>query len=433
MIARRFLTTGLIFYVWMAYWALATVAEAAVVEPTIANIRFEGNERTRESLMRRELYFKEGDKLDIASIEKSVQGLRDLALFKQVGYHIDRHEAGAEGESPDVDVVISVDEKIYTLIVPRIRAQDNQTRIGINARLDNLFGLDHSLRFVTERKGTVEGVDEYRQRLSYSYPNINGSRFSMSLQAVDENTVTEQIDNSLQNSINQSFNIAIHKWLNPEQKRVGRYISAGVNHVVRTHETLDGIYLDETLANSLSFEYGYRKVHELDNVRDGRHYGYIGEWSDSIFGSDAEFLKSLLFYRGYYRIDSRPGDNLNVQLQLGYSDNDILGDEAFTLDFSHDLRGYDRDRFTGNSMMLLNLEYVTPSSFSHNFRYVGFVDIGNTYDTEKTFQPEGLNYGVGVGFRWKIPSLVKVDLRVDVGYGLADDNLQTTVGTHYAF
>jgi outer membrane protein insertion porin family len=416
----------------MLYLVLMPWCQAAS-EPVITSIRFEGNERTRESVLRREMYIREGDELDYGKVEKSIQGIRDMGLFKKVGYYLEQNQPAAVDEASGIELVITLEEKIYTLIIPRVRVQDNQTRIGVNARLDNLFGLDHSMRYIVERKGTVEGVDEYRQRLSYYYPNVNGSRYSVNFSAVDENTVTEQIDNSLENSLNKSFALVLHKWLNPGQKKVGDYISAGVSHTQRTHETLDGVYIDETLANAMVFEYGYRKVHEMDNMRDGRHYGYSVEWSNEAFGSDAEYFKNLLFYRSYYTFDSRPGDNLNVQLQLGYSSNDILGDEAFTLDFRNDLRGYERDRFTGNSMVLLNLEYMTPSSFSRKLRYVGFVDIGNTYDSEKRFQPDGLNAGLGVGIRWKIPSLVKVDLRIDLGYGIADENYQTTVGTHYAF
>ncbi len=423
----RKLCAGFMLYLVLIPWC------QAASEPVISSIRFEGNERTRESVLRREMYVREGDELDYGKVEKSIQGIRDLGLFKKVGYYLEQNQPAAVDETSGIELVITLEEKIYTLIIPRVRVQDNQTRIGVNARLDNLFGLDHSMRYIVERKGAVEGVDEYRQRLSYYYPNVNGSRYSVNFSAVDENTVTEQIDNSLENSLNKSFALVLHKWLNPGQKKVGDYISAGVSHTQRTHETLDGVYIDETLANAMVFEYGYRKVHEMDNMRDGRHYGYSVEWSNEAFGSDAEYFKNLLFYRSYYTFDSRPGDNLNVQLQLGYSSNDILGDEAFTLDFRNDLRGYERDRFTGNSMVLLNLEYMTPSSFSRKLRYVGFVDIGNTYDSEKRFQPDGLNAGLGVGIRWKIPSLVKVDLRIDLGYGIADENYQTTVGTHYAF
>ena len=423
----RKLCAGFMLYLVLMPWC------QAASEPVITSIRFEGNERTRESVLRREMYIREGDELDYGKVEKSIQGIRDMGLFKKVGYYLEQNQPAAVDEASGIELVITLEEKIYTLIIPRVRVQDNQTRIGVNARLDNLFGLDHSMRYIVERKGTVEGVDEYRQRLSYYYPNVNGSRYSVNFSAVDENAVTEQIDNSLENSLNKSFALVLHKWLNPGQKKVGDYISAGVSHTQRTHETLDGVYIDETLANAMVFEYGYRKVHEMDNMRDGRHYGYSVEWSNEAFGSDAEYFKNLLFYRSYYTFDSRPGDNLNVQLQLGYSSNDILGDEAFTLDFRNDLRGYERDRFTGNSMVLLNLEYMAPSSFSRKLRYVGFVDIGNTYDSEKRFQPDGLNAGLGVGIRWKIPSLVKVDLRIDLGYGIADENYQTTVGTHYAF
>jgi len=402
-------------------------------ETVIGNIRFEGNDRTQPSVLRREMYITEGDVVDFGKIERSVQAIRDLGLFKSVGYYLSEDYLQTPSPANVAELVIVVEEKIYTLIIPRIRYQDNQLRIGVHLRLDNLFGLDHSLRYLFERKGDYEGVTEYRQRLKYNYPNINGTRYSMNLFLVDENTVMERPDNSFENSLNKSFSVAMGKWLNPEQHKAGRYFSAGISHTDRTHETLDGIFIDDAVANAIVFEYGYRKVHEYAYNRSGRHYGYAGEWSNESFGSDSEYLKQLLFYRAYYRFDSRPEDNLNVQTQIGYSDNSILGDEAFTLDFRNDLRGYDRDRFTGNSMVLVNIEYMTPSSFYPMLRYVGFMDIGNTYDSDKPFQPGGLNLGIGAGLRWKIPAFVKVDLRLDIGYGVSDENYQVTVGTHYAF
>ncbi len=402
-------------------------------ETLIGHIRFEGNERTRESILRREMYITEGDKLDYAKIESSVQGIRDLDLFKHVSYYIAEDYSQGPAQGSLAELVITVEEKIYTLIIPRIKVQDNQMRVGMHLRLDNLFGLDHSLRYLIERKGDFEGVTEMRQRMNYNYPNVNGSKYSMNLSMVDENSVVEEVDNSFQNSLNQSFSVGLHKWLNPGHRKVGRYISVGIGHTSRTHETLEGAFIDDVMANTLLFEYGFRKVHEYAYNRGGRHYGYSGALSHDSFGSDSEFFKHLLFYRAYYRFDSRPDDNLNIQTQIGYSDNDILGDEAFTLDFSNDLRCYERNRFSGNSMVLINMEYMTPSSFYPTLRYVGFMDIGNTFDSDKTFQPDGMNVGLGVGIRWKIPAFVKVDLRLDLGYGVTDENYQVTVGTHYAF
>lgn len=402
-------------------------------ETVIGSVRFEGNEKTKVSVLRREMYISEGDELDYTKIERSLQGIRDLGLFKRVSYYIAEdftHDTKSENIT---ELVIVVEEKIYTLIIPRIKYQDNQLRLGVHLRMDNIFGLDHSLRYLVERKGKFEGIDEYRQRMNYNYPNINGSKYSMNFTLVDENTVIEQIDNSFENNLNQSFSVALHKWLNPGHRKVGRYISAGIGHVSRIHEALEGAYVDDVMANSLVFEYGYRKVHEFAYNRSGRHYGYAGELSNEAIGSESEYFKHLLFYRAYYRFDSRPDDNLNVQTQIGYSDNNILGDEAFTLDFRNDLRGYERDRFSGNSMILVNMEYMTPSSYYPTLRYVGFLDLGNTYDSEKSFQPDGLNVGMGVGIRWKIPAFVKADLRIDIGYGVSDENYQITVGTRYAF
>lgn len=103
----------------------------------INEIRFEGNEVTKESLLRKEIFFSEGDQLDNRKIQDSVQAIMDLGLFRSVDYSL--QEKATDPQL--VDVVIEVKEKYYLIIIPQSRTEDNEIHLGIQLRWDNIGGL----------------------------------------------------------------------------------------------------------------------------------------------------------------------------------------------------------------------------------------------------------------------------------------------------
>jgi len=399
----------------------------------IDSIRFSGNDTTQESVLLREMYIDVGDDIDYEKIDESIQGIKDLNLFTEVTYYVSESYDSSYPDNLFSELVINVEEKIYLLVIPRLKLRDNKLGVGIQLRWENVFGLDHKLKLLYENKGEEEGVQEYRTRFRYNYKNINDSDYSLNLSLISENTVTQSLDFDFQNSFDDSLQMSLFKWHNDLHHKNGEYTSIGFGMHQRVHETLTGQFIDDATSNFMTFSWGYKKVHKFAYNRKGKHFGFDIEASDIVFGSEAEYIKNVLFYRSYYTFKSRPGDNLNIQTQLGYSTDDILGDKAFRLDFRNDLRGYDKDSYQGNAMLLLNIEYMTPLRSFPTLRYLGFIDVGNTYDDIKDINDNPLHIGIGAGIRWKIRSFVKVDLRFDIGYGLADDNYQFTFGTRHAF
>lgn len=411
---------------------LIPVAADAVTH--IGNIRYLGNETTRESLLRQQMHIIEGDEIDIHKIEKSVQDIMDLGLYRNVGYYLQEDYLAGESSEFKAELVIVVEEKYYLLVLPRIRIEDNDLRLGVQLQWDNLHGLNHAIRLTAERMGENEGITEYRQRFRYKYPSVLHSSFDLEIRFNNENNVGTNADDVIQNQVEQSMGIAIVKWINPEGRKYGRYILLGMGYIGREYEDISSRQVvDELEAINIFTEYGFEKVHEYIYNRSGKHYGYRLDVSDDRFGSTSEYVKQLLFYRSYYRFKSRPDDNLNVQTILGHSTDDVLGDRAFTLDYRGDLRGYDRDRFQGNSMLLINMEYLHTFGRYPTLRYVYFLDLGNTYDEIENMFHRPLNIGVGAGIRWKIPAFVRVDLRLDVAYGVTDSDWFTSFGTRYLF
>ncbi len=417
-------------------WVILFCFHASVVEavPHIRSISFEGNHVTQESLLLREMYVKEGDELNEELIEKSVQSIMDLGLFESVSFYLAEDYTSGRQDNDAVDLVIILVEKYYFFIVPRMRVDEEEVHLGIQLRWDNIFGLNHNLRFLVEDRGSTAGVEEKRQRIRYYYPNVYGSRYALGFQVLNVNDVDESDTNGVINRKDKLFGVNVLKWLNEAGRNRGWFTGAGVDFRYRENEVVSGSLTSEELdALVLKLRYGFKDVHEYTYNRGGKEFGYEIEISDDALGSDSEFVNHLLFYRSYYRFKSRPNVNLNVQTLLGHSTEDILGDTAYTLGSSKDLRGYDNSSFEGNTLLLVNMEYLVPRKTYPSLRYAYFMDIGNTYEEFRDIKDGDLKLGIGFGFRWKIPKFVKLDLRVDFGYGVSEDDYHVAVGTRHTF
>jgi len=398
----------------------------------IRSISFKGNFITQESLLLREMYVTEGDVLDLKNIEKSVQGIMDLGLYKSVRYYLAVDYVYANENA--VDLVIELEEKFYLLILPQVRINEDETHLGVQIRWDNVFGLNHEMRFMVEDRGTTDGVNERRQRIRYKYPNVNGSNYELNIKLININDVDEIDDLTSVDRIDRNLNAGLFKWLNPTGRNRGWFAGIGVNYRKRENKVVFGDLSDNKMdAMVIEMQYGYKDLHEYAYNRGGKAFGYNLGVAHHGLGSDSEFFNHQLYYRSYYRFESRPHDNLNVQTLFSHSTENILDNEAYSLGSNQGLRGYDSNSIVGNTMLLLNIEYLTPSTIAPSLRYVYFIDMGNTYDDISEIKNGHLKTGVGMGLRWKIPMFVRVDLRFDIAYATKEDDYRISFGFRHIF
>lgn len=406
---------------------LIFISLEVLASDTIKHIIVEGNETTQLSVFLRQISIHEGDTNDVTKIEKSVQSIMDLGLFSNVTYALKKN-------GDDYDLIFSVEEKHYILVIPRLKYTDGELHKGIQLRFDNLFGLTHQLKYLYENKGSHVGTQELRQRLSYVYPWFLDSNQTLNFSFISENLVSEQLSGAFLNNIDKSFSIGSRFWLNDIGVTEGVFFDVGLGVNQRDQEDIiTNIISNSVSSTAVSFGIGNKQSHIHKYNRSGKEYEYSITAAGNLTGSESTYFKHLLFYKSYYTFTSRPRDNLNVHVALGHATTDILNDSAFTLDARNDLRGYDKGRFKGNAMYILNTEYMTPSSFSPNFRYITFIDAGTTADSITNLLEEHVKYGFGFGIRWKIPSFVHLDIRIDFGYGLDDKTMLTTFGTSHVF
>ncbi len=401
--------------------------------PTINSIRYEGNAVSEPVMLNREIFIVEGDVFDEAQVEKSRQAIMDLGLYKRVSYRVEPADPAVTADSAtSVDIIFVLSEKYYVLLIPRARIDDEDKKVGLQVLWNNVWGLNHEMELLYENRGNELGVKQKRELLRYDYPNVNNSPYSLYFELVDINDVDTTEIETLDRQ-DQILRLAGSRWLNDQGRNRGWFTGASVLLQHRQNILLSDQSVEYTDAVVLGLDIGYDNVSHYEFNRGGKAYGYTLDWSHDSLGSDSQFTKHVVYYRSYYRFDSRPLSNLNVQTKLGHSNNYILGNTAFGLGGSSDLRGYENDRFNGNSMLLTNIEYVFPSDAHPLFRYVSFIDLGNTYDELRDIFHQQLHVGAGVGLRWKIKSFVRIDLRADIGYGFSDEDYHVSFGTRHAF
>jgi len=416
---------------WLIVLLCSFTVEAVSV---INNIQYKGNEITQPSVLNREIYIAPGDEFNILLIEKSRQAIMDLGLFKSVHYYLEENYTTltANPNSSQVDVVFVVEEKYYLLVIPRLKVNDDEIHVGIQLKWDNVFGLNHETRMLAEDRGSTSGISESRYSFNYFYPNWNNSSYNIDLTLQADNDVDDSA--GLIDRQDDIIKFAVSRWLNERGRNRGWFAGVSVLYQARLFEDMivnaDSEKIDAVV---LGVDAGYRNINSFEFNRGGKSYGYKLDWSHDTLGSESEFTKHLLYYISYYRFDNYPASNLNVQMQIGHSNEQFLGEDAFSLGSSDDLRGYENNRFTGNTMFLTNFEYMFPQSDYPVIRYVTFIDIGNTYDQLSDIFHQALNVGAGFGLRWKIRAFVKLDLRADVGYGFEDEDYRFSFGTRHTF
>ena len=175
----------------------------------------------------------------------------------------------------------------------------------------------------------------------------------------------------------------------------------------------------------------------IDDRRDVRADPRAGSYSSvsyeqagRVLGGEEQFGKLSLEHRHYHSLGN---DVIALRLMGGMSLGSPPLYESFSVGGAHTLRGYELDRWRGESLLLANVEYRRP--ITDALTAVGFVDVGNAFGGEfetvvpgfsmpaedQTFTP---HVGVGAGIRVVTPL---GPIRLDMGFG--EDGSQA----HFSF
>ncbi len=417
----------------VGYFLVLMLFAGLVQAKVIEAIRFEGNDVTQEIVMLREMIVKPGDVADKEKIQRSVQNIMNLGLFERVTY---RTEPGKDANS--IVLVVKVIERYYLIPLPTARLNDNsQLEYGVKLRWNNVWGMNHRLNWDLINKGSNLGVNQFTDNFEYLIPRPFSSRYELKMNLNYERKADDDPVNGEQLQLSTSFGFDVLKWLGKEGVSQGLFAGGGIQYGLKKITSINSstvVPAQSQDAIIYASRIGYAGIEEYEFNRAGVFLQYKIEISrDDKPGFSTPFVKYEIDYTNIRSIGDYPPSNFNYDIAIGSSNNDVLGDKAFSIGGNTNLRGYETSAYRGNAMLRVNTEYLSAFTDSPALRKVFFIDFGDAEEKLGDIKLSTLKFGVGTGIRWKVRRFVGLDVRVDIAYGFDSKEYRLGLGTHNTF
>ena len=398
-----------------------------ISEGYLEKILVEGNNKTKEKIITREINIQPGDLFDFEKVKKSLQKIYNLGYFEDVTMKLD---PGSEEDS--VVLVIKVIEK-------------NTGKFGIGAGYNseegfmgfasieemNLFGGGQKV----EAKLELGGRTTYK--VSFLEPWLANTPTSLGFDIYD--TTRHQEDKEGEEIIAEYDEVKLGGRL-----IFGRKISDSINLGLElktervNYDLISGTLPEDTnegLTNSLMPTFTYDTRDNVFDPTSGWYNSLSIEKAGGFLEGDYDFTKYNLTLRAYLSTDffkdifniggfKKITDNLSkgvlaFRAMGGMADTDLPSFAAYQVGGMNTVRGYDLGEFSGDKSLVFNVEYRFP--LAENFQAVLFVDWGQAWDIEESIDIADLKFGRGVGVRFDTPI---GPIRLD--YGINEEGIGKT-------
>lgn len=384
---------------------------------TINHIDIEGNYRTRDHVILREVRLADGDEFSGSRVTRTKERLVKTDYFKSVDVAVQPTEDPAL-----VDLVIKVEENNTGTISVGV-GYSTYDGVGVSAAIteNNLFGKGY--------KVGVEGyVSETGMNLSTYFwnPRIYNTNIGAGVMAYG---ITEE-------------------WLDYDKDTIGAQLNFG--YPLGEYTYLNWGYrldqyklynISDDAADSIKEYEGYNLASVLvagitRDTTDATFFPTKGtkvsldlEYGGSFLGGDDNFIKGLVAMGGYYSLSEN--HTLHARATIGgvfqNTSNILPAFERFYIGGMNSIRGYEyedispRDPSTGESIgadrvSYASLEYIWIFSPELGLAIVPFFDFATAVDSEYDDFFGKQYYSAGLELRWRSPM---GDIRFAYGFPLA--------------
>ncbi len=366
----------------------------------------EGNFRTREKIIRREIPFEPGEAISSERLRELQHRLYRLGVFQDVRVTTEP----VEGEGPDARRLrIAVSEaKPLSLGVGLGYDTDAGTRLSFAIGHDNLGGYHRSATLQTRWSGTEKRI-QVVGRDPWLFNRRLDSTATYFWETLEENGYDLQRD---------SLAFRVERRLPSNWKRFVRYNFQQVD--IDIYELTDEVIeaIREQKLQDLSL--GDVGVTFARDTRDDSFLPTRGGYALGelrlflpVFLSEESFAK--VFLQGSATHTFSGGASYSVAARLGAartfgSTVSVPLSERYFAGGSSTLRGFERDTvglvvegipLGGEAMLILNQEVRWP--IWRELQLVGFTDWGNVYTELQSFDPTDLRFTAGAGVRLATP------------------------------
>jgi outer membrane protein insertion porin family len=388
----------------------------------IRRVNIEGNQKTRDNVILREMRLADGDMYDGAKLRRSNERLNRLRYFSQVNT-----ELVPTGTEDEVDLKIDLKEENTGAIMAGV-GYSTYYDVGLTASVmeRNLFGRGYWAQ--------LQGFFSWRRTsgiFSFTNPRLYDTDLSV---GTDLYYVQDIWDDFTKETVGGTLRMAYP---------IGEYTTVGWGYRLERYYLSDVGWWSSSIIRDYK-GYNWTSAVQARVVRDttddrvrptkGTIASISGEYGGGGLGGDDNFVKGVAEWHGFY--SWRPEHTLHLRGRLGglwenspqsvpVFDRFYLGGIDTIRGFSYtdlsprDKRSYEREHIGGDRMGVVNFEYVWMFQKDLGLAIVPFVDGGFNIDSKhQTLNSDTWVWTTGLELRWRSPM---GDLRIAYGFPLTKD------------
>jgi len=380
-----------------------------ISEGRLEKIVIEGNDKTKEKVITREIDIEPGDLFNFEKVKKSLQKIYNLGFFEDVSMKL---EPGAEEDT--IVLVVKVIEKNTGKFGIGAGYNSEEGFMGFTSyEENNLFGGGQKVQAKVELGGRTT------YKLSFLEPWLGDTPTSLGFEVYD--TINHKED--------KEEEVILAEY---DEERLGGRLILGrkITDSVKlglelkservTYDLVSGTLPEDTnegLTNSLVPTFSYDTRDNVFEPTSGWYHSFSLEKAGGFLGGDYDFTKYNLTLRAYIstkfiedvvdigsvkKITSNLSKGvLALRAMGGIADTDLPSFAEYQVGGMNSLRGYSLGEFSGDKSLVFNVEYRFP--LAENFQAVLFADWGQAWEIEQSINLEDLKFGRGVGIRFDTP------------------------------
>lgn len=380
----------------------------------VRRINFQGNTKTQDEVLRRELRQTEGGWISTKDLERSKTRLQRLDYLESVNVET----PAVPGTNDQVDVNYTIVERSSGSLMFGIGyGQESGLLLNVSLTQNNFLGTGNQL-------GVIFNNSDIGQNYSISF---NNPYYTLDGVSLGFRMYFRDIDSSQLNTANYTQNIygAQVNFGFPLNEFDTLRLSPGYEHIwFDTNENTPVEITDYLSQNGDSYDQIKLDAGWAHDTRDRAIFPTSGSLNQiaaeiALPGSSAEFYK--LNYRGIVYFPFGRWLTWSAGGEIGYGDgygntDELPFFENFFAGGLRSVRGYKSNtlgpRFSDNESSggafktIASTQFIFPVPFvekSENVRVAAFFDIGNVFSTVDEFDVSELRYSTGLAGMWLSP------------------------------
>jgi outer membrane protein insertion porin family len=371
-------------------------------ETRVADVIIEGNNKTQDYVIARELKIKSGDILDMNVLNQGLRRVLMLGYFDEVSRDLQ------DTDDPDkVNLVVTVTERKTGVFTGGAGYSSAEGFIGyVDVADQNFLGRGQQVNIRWEF-----GQKRNNYNVGFFEPYLNENGLFMGFNVY--NRLSRDRIRRLDDGTEQKY----------DYHRTGGDITLGqpISEYTKASLRLKIENYENTTSEDVTLERGNLRTLRLQTVTNTTDHPFFpttgiknilsAELGGYFLGGDKDFTKYQADLSKYMQVGSN-GQTLAVRVHTGFISGDAPDQELFFVGGSETVRGYKFGDFIGEKTITINGEYRFPiTDIIHG---VVFVDTGSAWDRSERMSLSDLHTGYGVGVRLDTPIGV---LRLDYGIG----------------